>query len=516
MPAPRFALIALDACQSDILLRLADAGRAPTIAQLRQSSLWAPTRNPEGLFVGAVWPSITTGTSPASHGRYCFRQLKAGTYEVHPTDVHHTIQRPSLWQVASDAGQRCAVIDLPHTALAEDINGIQLVDWGAHDANPGFRAHDEAFRAEIEVFGPHPMGVDCNGRRRTVGDFSDLRDKLLASVDKRVELITRVLDKEAWDLFIAGFSESHCVGHQAWCVHDPYHPRHDPDVRAALGDPLDQIYERLDRALGEVLDLLGPTATTFVLLSHGMGPHYGGNHLLDELLLRLDISQASAPQRATLAAKKWARSHAPASLRRLNRRRRGGKVLSQGTRTPTGNAVAQIPDAAQRHFFGVPNNDVYGAVRLNVRGREPAGCIDPADVPAQIAALTEALLELQNIDTGAQAVQSVMRTADLYQGEHAAQLPDLLIEWNWDAPIERIGSPRIGTIERHDDEERTGDHRPPGLLFVHGPDVEPTMLPRAIPSQDIAPTIAALLGVDMPTADGVPIPEVVRSLAGRT
>ena len=50
------------------------------------------------------------------------------------------------------------------------------------------------------------------------------------------------------------------------------------------------MYRALDRALGELLASVDDDTTVVVLLSHGMGPHYEGDHLLGEILQRLDDS----------------------------------------------------------------------------------------------------------------------------------------------------------------------------------------------------------------------------------
>jgi predicted AlkP superfamily phosphohydrolase/phosphomutase len=505
----RVAVLALDACEKDVLLRLADEGRAPTIDRLRRTGAYAPTVNPPGLFVGAVWPTIFTGTSPASHGRYCFRQHEAGTYEVRPTDVHRTVKRPPLWDKLSEAGRRSAIVDLPHSWLSPTINGVQIVDWGAHDANPGFRASNEELAAEIRAFGEHPVGVDCNGRRRSVEDWRLLRDQLLAAVEKRLELADLVLAKEDWDLFFFGFSEAHCIGHQAWCVHDPEHPRHDAAISEELGDPVYQVYEALDAAIGRLLDRLGPDTLTLIVCSHGMGAHYGGNHLLEQLLTRLDDADTPPAGRAVRSAAGWARRHAPAQLKKLRRRLRHGVVTSPGNLRPPGNKPAVIADAAWRRYFAVPNNDVCGAVRFNVVGREPHGRVRPEALDAACEQLTKDLLELVNVETGEPAVRRVLRTAEHYDGPLTPTLPDLIVEWNFARPIDGVRSSKAGTVTAHDAEERTGDHRPAGLLLATGPGVRPGMLPRTVRSEDIAPTVAAALGVELPDVDGHPIPEML-------
>jgi predicted AlkP superfamily phosphohydrolase/phosphomutase len=52
---------------------------------------------------------------------------------------------------------------------------------------------------------------------------------------------------------------------------------------------------------------------------------------------------------------------------------------------------------------------------------------------------------------------------------------------------------------------RTGDHKPDGLLLAAGHGIRPGRLARSIPVMDLAPTMAALLGVQLRHVDGVPI-----------
>jgi predicted AlkP superfamily phosphohydrolase/phosphomutase len=99
----------------------------------------------------------------------------------------------------------------------------------------------------------------------------------------------------------------------------------------------------------------------------------------------------------------------------------------------------------------------------------------------------------------------VLATRDLYPGERVDALPDLLIEWNREAPVSRIWSPRTGTIRATYRGVRTGDHRSEGLAFFAGPGFAPGRLGRPIAVEDFAPTLAGLVGVELPAGTGSPL-----------
>src|SRR5262249_49944255 len=141
---------------------------------------------------------------------------------------------------------------------------------------------------------------------------------------------------------------------QFWALHDRADPAHDPARLAELGDPLHDVYELLDGALGRLLGEIGDDGTVIVLLSHGMGRHDDGDHLLAEILRRLDVADDSARGLGTLRERAYRR------VQRRGRRVRRARPL-----------------AGERRFFKVPNNELSAAIRINVKGREPRGRVTP-------------------------------------------------------------------------------------------------------------------------------------------
>jgi predicted AlkP superfamily phosphohydrolase/phosphomutase len=80
-------------------------------------------------------------------------------------------------------------------------------------------------------------------------------------------------------------------------------------------------------------------------------------------------------------------------------------------------------------------------------------------------------------------------------------MPDLFVLWNRSAPIDRVTSPDIGTVEYLHRGNRTGDHEAESVFFATGPGVVPGEIEN-VSLYDFAPTIAALLGFEMSVTDG--------------
>ncbi len=229
-----------------------------------------------------------------------------------------------------------------------------------------------------------------------------------------------------------------------------------------------------------------------------MGPNFPGNHLLDEVLTRLE---GDRPNLARLVTK-------PARLI-------WSKILPPHIRARLRSKVVHIEqsliesDRKRRKAFLVPHNDISGAIRLNLVGREPNGRIHPGQEADEFCAqLTHDLMELKNLNTGEPMVKRVVRTADLYKGEHVGDFADLFVVWNKSGWVTSVGSPKIGTIKQAPSGVRTGDHTPHGLFMASAPKLDAGHREEPISILDLAPTVASLLGVQLPGVDGAPIEEI--------
>ena len=518
----RVVLLAFDALDPETVRAQAAAGRLPTFRAVLETSASCTVRNPIGLFVGSLWSSFFTALTPVRTGFHCWEEIVGGTYTWRLTTAD--IAGTPFWETLSEQGKRVAILDVPHTRAGTPVNGVQLSEWGCHDRHFGLRSFPAEWSEEIiDDVGIHPiLSVDPFAERewapddyvhraaahRTLDEERMLRDGLTTGVERKLRLSTGVLTREPWDLFISVFGESHAVGHQLWHLHDRRHPRFDAARRATVGDPVDDVYERLDQALADHLALIDDDTTLLVLLSHGMGAHNDGTHLLPEMLRRLDAAYKKTLHRSRRGrglSRIW--SGLPASLRHAFSPALAWVVRRALRFRPQGDARDGETEDERRHqaFFLSPNNFVIGGVRLNMAGRESEGIVQPGQPAADVCRRLEAdFLGMVNVATGTPVVRRVERSDAHYDRASLDALPDLFLEWNQDHPIETVWSPRVGVIHGRYQHWRTGDHRPDGLLLARGPGISQATAPSSIDIIDLAPSIAARLGVCLDDIDGRP------------
>jgi hypothetical protein len=73
------------------------------------------------------------------------------------------------------------------------------------------------------------------------------------------------------------------------------------------------------------------------------------------------------------------------------------------------------------------DNMNFGQIFLNLKGRQPGGCVEPADAPALRRDLKAGLLEIRHPGTGEPLVERVHEGDELYHGPYAHLAPDLTV-----------------------------------------------------------------------------------------
>ena len=518
--------LAFDAGNPTLVRRWAAEGHLPNFAKALARGATAVMEHEPGLYVGSIWPTAMTGVGVDRHGCYTGIRPAPFSYGYIPAGVDAT----PFWVDVARAGRRIAVVDAPFFPAIAGLDGVQLVEWGSHDRYFGPHSEPPELLDDIvQAVGRHPLGmidhelgyerfapcdwVHLTDGARTDEEMSAFIGQLSDSIQHRRRVADHLTEMGPFDLRVEVVGESHCAGHHLWSIHDPDHPDHDPDLVQRLGgDPLLEAYREFDGLLGTYLDTRDESETLYLFLSHGMRAHFDGTHLFDEILWRLDCAYRGLPgpwvgpstQRAAEVVRRvpgFARRSTLRALAPLMRRRFGSDSAGP---TPE----SEIPGPAERLWYALENNTVTGAIRFNRVGREPNGLMAEPLTDHAISWLHRELSQIVNLDDGQRVVTEVYPSHAHYHRRDEDGLPDVLVEWNRDRPIERVWSPTIGTIIRPYVGVRTGDHDEWGELIALGPGITPGRRPDIAPV-DIAPTVAAAAGVYLPDRDGHVVADLV-------
>lgn len=520
MSHPKLVFLGFDSMDIDLIAAWADEGLLPNFRALLGTAARFEVNNPRGFEAGSVWPTLYTGVPLSVHGQFDGMQLfDPESYRKRLRTADEFVVDP-FWIYAGRKGKRIAVIDVPYTILSDDFDGLQVADWLTHvrsDWGTVSCPPDHA-AALIRRYGdnPFPTTHGCPTNFEPLNTADDIK-RFIARLETRIAMKTAMtcdyLNRDQWDLFMTVFHDAHDVGHMLWHVHDPDHERHDPTIAAAVGDPLQDIYVRLDDALGEIRSTLGDDTVTMMFSSHGIRAERSATDFLDILLDKLHQAY-TGPHAAEPATDRHEHSDKVTPLLGLYRR----LVPDSLKRFVRGTALARrrysqagAESRRTRPFFELAANHATGGIRINLRGRDKFGTVSPGpEYDALCRRLIADLSAMINAETGRPLVSEAVLTSDIHDGPMRHQLPDILLEWNHDAPIRAVRSPLFGDVRNPIKRSRTGDHLSKrGTMLVSGDRVRPLGNASAVAAEDIAPTIATLLGLDTGRYTGRPFLEAV-------
>jgi predicted AlkP superfamily phosphohydrolase/phosphomutase len=514
---PKTLLIGWDAADAELIELWCAEGFLPNIARMKSQGIWGRMETTASTVHVSAWPSIFTGTTPDKHGLYhAYVTVPGKQGAVRPRPDRSPF--PFLWKLLNDHGKRCVIMDAFLTCPLTNFNGSQIVDWGSWSHFWETTIAPDSLKQELaKRFGAYPVEDHSKVGMVPPSDFQSFHRRLLTGVAKKTEAVKWLMERDDWDLFLVVFAESHPSGHYFWQFHDPSYLSHPPEGAGALRHALREIYMALDRALGEILQNIDNTTTVFLISGDGMGPNFSGSHILGDLLTRMQLFNSSSMGINNRSGEKpagsrkpsqpqtdflWAvRNMIPESLRIAVTK----TVLSRSIQEKLSLRwkAAGISWNQTRAFLIENSNEGY--IRINLKGREPQGCVEPGKEYADLCEeIYQTVKTMTNPANGALAARAVYKTDDIYQGPCRSHLPDLIINWNDDAKITtELLTAKYGVARSKEPgwavpPYYTGNHRPNAFMLSLGPGIPQAAICEGTSILDLAPTILNQFGIDPP------------------
>ncbi len=503
---PPVLMLGFDATEQRVVDAMCDAGELPALGALRARGCFGGLSGRPPGFLSMVWPTFFTGTTVGQHGWYFNKMWRRERMRVEFTLPSWLPQNP-FWEHL-DERYRVALLDVPFAASPpRRQNGIYVNGWQNHDDFGRQCRPRDLWRRIAAEHGRAVMSPEVFGPQ-SARTLLALREEMLRCTEQMGRLCASLLRRERWDLFVAVFGGAHRGGHYLWDL-----SQIDTNgVRAAdlrtLREAHADIYRAWDRALGEILDAAPPQMRVLAFSLHGMGPNAGwGEHFHDIAAM---LHHRGAPQ------------HTSAGLVYRVKRALPWTLVRQVTRRlPSSVNHALVPlwssrmhDWSRTRFFALPM-DLNGYLRINLRGREPLGIVEPgAEYQALCAELRDELLDVRDIETGAPIVAGVDLVDETVgtDAERRELLPDLIVRWTDVSAHDSSGvRSRYGDVRWERGAPfpsgRSGNHTPRGWFVAAGSGI-PALGALDAPHDilDLVPTAFDWLGAPVPPHfEGTPI-----------
>lgn len=140
-----------------------------------------------------------------------------------------------------------------------------------------------------------------------------------------------------------------------------------------------------------------------------------------------------------------------------------------------------------------------GYIRINLKGREPDGCVEPEDYDQVCDEVIAQIESLRSVKTGKSMVDSIIRTRNA-NNRCAPGMPDadLIVMWDETELTDCVESDLVGRIGPVP-YQRAGSHTPRGFVLMKDKSVKPGSDLQEGHTLDLAPTILDLMNAPKPS-----------------
>ncbi len=288
-------------------------------------------------------------------------------------------------------------------------------------------------------------------------DEAAFLEQAYAIHEERERMFLDAVRKTQRGCVVCVFDLTDRIQHMFWRYLDEEHPANQGRDRLRFRNTIDEMYRRMDRLVGQVLDEIDDETVMFVMSDHGFKSFRKGVNL-----------------------NTWLHQN-------------GFLALRQGA--PTGADYYRDVDWTKTRAWAAGIGGIY----LNVRDRESRGIVSPGEeVRALKQAIRAGLEELKDEDEP--VVRKVYDTAEEYTGPYANEGPDLIVGFapgyrvSWECATGVVTTDVI--VENR--KRWSGDHcmNPadvPGIFFANRP-----MDRTSVDIMDVGPTILDLFGIPVP------------------
>ena len=543
MTDKKVLVIGLDGYEVTLGEQMMIQNELPSLAKLKEAGAHMRLDHGSSQRSGLAWEHVASGLSPDDANRWAALTFDSVNYKVWQEGT-------SLTPFTHDLNARTVVFDAPYFDLRRTPNVQGVVNWGAHDPGVATNSSPSELLAEFtDRFGIYPAKEYLYGLpwpspeacRRT-------GDALSKAVETRADGCLWLLKERLpdWDLGLVVISEPHSAIEALWHGVDTTHPLHGLPSAAPAKEGLRSVYRSVDRMVGRLLDAF-PQVTVVVFSMGGMGPNRSdvvSMVLLSELLYRNAFGAQLLQQRqdwvdapnglpmlkpgedwalavqdlipeygsTPLPLRKQLRKNIlslfPASIKRSMRTFidtlmnpvEHTNSAEQDNLKPVRSGLHWMPATHYWPYwhampaFALPS--FYdGRIRINLKGRELKGMVDPAHYRQMCDELEALLHECCDPRTGKGVVDFIERPAGSRDPRTLGPTEcDLMVVWNGPLALDHPRHGRIGPVPYR----RSGGHTGPyGMAYFVGSDLL-TGDYGVRSSFDVVPTIIELLGEQVP------------------
>jgi len=447
-----------------------DDGLLPNLAALRETGTYATSRSCLPPVTYPNWKCYASGKNPGKHSVFWWERIDMADERI---DIMSgsDYKTASLWHYLNADGQRAGVVNMPSMYPPRELDGY-VVSGGPDAVEGEYRSLDTGYT--------HPPEFEQELADRY--DYQVHPDPLLSSNEERgaeVDEILRLLElrlEVARDLFLEEELEfTHVTLFYLNVIHHFFWD----------DEPAKRAWQLVDEWLGELADL---EDTNLVIMSdHGAAATTTEFYINEWLAENGYLTRASGVE-DYFQTVGLTRENALAVAKRF------GLVDFLAKTVPEG-VQALVPQSAGAKRERKMELIVPQESKALASGQGPIYVNPRYDVESVRESLI-ADLEAVTDDRGDPLFAGVYRAEEVYDGPYVDIGPDVVLDQR---PGVHVNDGMGGNEIQTEPDRWAAENTPTGIFVANGPDFQEQGEIPEIDIRDIAPTILASHGVDVPT-----------------
>lgn len=481
----KMLILGLDGATWDVLTDNVLEQYLPRLYQFKKNGVSGVLRSTIPPETPAAWTTCLTGAHPQSHGLIDFQRYHFDS-NAHSITNSTSIRIPGLWHYLKESDLRIASINVPFTYPTYPVKGYLVSGVGCPGRSADFTYPGDFKKKLLDTIPDYEVALgDLKVNRGLKGGrskFADSVNRLARRFEMRLEVAQLIQKTDPVDVMFVEFQQLDMMQHNCWPYIDPQTRDQYPWHRDKIFD----LYHRLDEVIGKLLDMIDLSkGLALVLSDHGFAatPYI------------VNVNQCLMD---------WGYVHRANSLSRMKRRLIRNWISFRHHRLSPYPVVMKWPVNWEKTKAMVLQRPIYGALYVNVAGRQPGGLVQPgAEYNSVLSDLKKRFSQLKNPDTGKKVFEQVVTPVELLglkNDEDALErFGELMLIPNTGHRVSLSLSEKREQIDRTPEGAMNGAaHHPDGMYILKGQNIKSgTTVDGHI--VDIAPTLYTWLRESIPS-----------------
>lgn len=498
MAKNRVLVIGIDGATFDIISPLISMGKLPNLKRIINKGTYSILNSTIPPISPCAWSSFITGKNPGKHGIYDFFYLDKNLN----ININFSNKRldNEIWEILSNHGYKCIVFNVPLTYPPKKINGIMITGFTTPSLNSHF-TYPKDFKNKILKAIPNFRLNERTKYSERKRDKIDYLNDILELTNIHFKTAKWLIKEFPWDFFMLVFMATDHIQHWYWKYMDEKHPDYDKNSPKIFKNAIENIYQKIDTYIGELLKGIPDNTNIIIMSDHGAGPYYKdvfiNNWLIKKGYLRIRKNFKTFLKRMFL-------------ILRIDPKNLIHFILNIGL----GKISTKISLKSKKRLlesFSISFEDIdwsktkafsfgyYAPVYINSKKRWKLGIVSEVEYGILRDRIIKELKEIKDPATNKRIISKVWTREELYFGNNVDKLPDISFSADNFAYGSSSAFPfATKKIFSKAITKKSGDHREEGILIMYGKDFKKQKKLKSAKIIDITPTILKIFGINRP------------------